>query len=703
MWHEYPYTDSHELNLDWFLKEFKTLVETWEQVQSDWNSLHDYVQNYFDNLNVQTEINNKINAMMADGSFALILTPLVEAALPTIVDGKLPAVVASQIGAVVASQIDAVVAGQLPVIAAAAAAQEVGNWLAANIDPDTGYVIDKTLTVSDAAADAKITGDVINYIGDQLKINHINMKAYIDADGVVTSSPSMYMFYCYEVTPGEIIHTISAPNAIVYGFFTSKPVIGSVTYNSSRTTITSGTTHGVNVPATCTWIGIRTAAADNLTFIKNHILLSDINNTMQHDGSYDIITDRYDQSSNDVDFTWNSDFTICTVNGTATAATFNNLFVNDYWPDGITAGDYIHLRYTTTDPGVKIKIFFRPLGINAVYDGDADILLPAGCTGGVIRLDVANGVTVNNAACSVNVYPAKSNKELTKDVANLKYNQYNHLKILFVGNSYTNDCTSYLPFIFNDIAKKTRITVGTSYYAGARIDDYVDFFDNDSAVLTYYKYVDGTSAWTSAGSKTIKQIVADEAWDIIVFQQSSNHQGTWSTYANLNSLIDKIVGYYVSQHNRSVKLGWMFPQLRYSVIDTVTFESVITCVENLLETTPIQFFFPCGTAVQNARGTTLDNVGDSSHLCADANGHLQEGLPVQLASYVAALKLLEFSGEDYMSVLGDTLRPDQAWVTAIASPGQNGTCTGVSDANCYLAQKCAIASIKFPTTISTIS
>ena len=158
MWHDYPYTDAHELNLDWFLKEFKTLVETWEQVQSDWNSLHDYVQNYFDNLDVQTEIDNKINAMIADGSFALILTPLVEAALPTIVDGKLPAVVASQIGAVVASQIGAVVAGQLPAVAATAAAQEVGTWLAAHIDPDTGYVIDKSLTVSDAAADANVAG-----------------------------------------------------------------------------------------------------------------------------------------------------------------------------------------------------------------------------------------------------------------------------------------------------------------------------------------------------------------------------------------------------------------------------------------------------------------------------------------------------------------------------------------------------------------
>ena len=34
---------------------------------------------------------------------------------------------------------------------------------------------------------------------------------------------------------------------------------------------------------------------------------------------------------------------------------------------------------------------------------------------------------------------------------------------------------------------------------------------------------------------------------------------------------------------------------------------------------------------------------------------------------------------------------------------ENGTSTGVTDANCYLAQKCAVAAMKFPTTVSTIS
>lgn len=176
MFFEYPYSDMHELNLDWFLKKFKELVEEWNQVQDDWTSLHDYVQNYFDNLNVQTEIDNKINAMILDGTFADIVSPFVTAALPALVAGQLPDVVAAQISTVVAAQISAVVADQLPAIAASAAAAEVGDWLAAHIDPDTGYVIDDTLTVSQAAADAKTVGDNLDILTDKSTL----LDGYVD-------------------------------------------------------------------------------------------------------------------------------------------------------------------------------------------------------------------------------------------------------------------------------------------------------------------------------------------------------------------------------------------------------------------------------------------------------------------------------------------------------------------------------------------
>ena len=77
-----PYTNFHELNQDWFLNEFNKLVEQWKAMQKNFDSLQDafndlknYVQDYFKNLDVQDEIDNKLNEMANDGSLAKIFVP----------------------------------------------------------------------------------------------------------------------------------------------------------------------------------------------------------------------------------------------------------------------------------------------------------------------------------------------------------------------------------------------------------------------------------------------------------------------------------------------------------------------------------------------------------------------------------------------------------------------------------------------------
>lgn len=72
----YPYTDAHELNLDWFLDEFKKVIAEVNTLEETVTQFTDFVTNYFDNLDVQTEINNKLNEMAADGTLAALIQPL---------------------------------------------------------------------------------------------------------------------------------------------------------------------------------------------------------------------------------------------------------------------------------------------------------------------------------------------------------------------------------------------------------------------------------------------------------------------------------------------------------------------------------------------------------------------------------------------------------------------------------------------------
>lgn len=76
------YTNFHELNQDWFLQEFNKLITQWKAMQKNFDNLQDafndlkrYVQDYFKNLDVQDEIDNKLNEMANDGSLAEIFVP----------------------------------------------------------------------------------------------------------------------------------------------------------------------------------------------------------------------------------------------------------------------------------------------------------------------------------------------------------------------------------------------------------------------------------------------------------------------------------------------------------------------------------------------------------------------------------------------------------------------------------------------------
>lgn len=179
---KYPYTDFHELNLDWFLRQFKELKDNWDalladntefkntmmqnfgDLQHNFDTLEGTVQtftlfvtNYFDNLDVQTEINNKLNDMAADGTLGVLLEPFVNSAVPGAVE----------------------------------------TWLNTNVDPvGSAVMIDKSLTLGGSAADAKITGQLRDGFNASLTpltfTPAITADSYIKQDGTGVGSSNKY-------------------------------------------------------------------------------------------------------------------------------------------------------------------------------------------------------------------------------------------------------------------------------------------------------------------------------------------------------------------------------------------------------------------------------------------------------------------------------------------------------------------------------
>lgn len=77
---QFPYSNFHDLNLDWIISEVKKAIEGFKALsaktddfETTLNNALEYINNYFKNLDVQEEINNKLEEMKKNGELADII------------------------------------------------------------------------------------------------------------------------------------------------------------------------------------------------------------------------------------------------------------------------------------------------------------------------------------------------------------------------------------------------------------------------------------------------------------------------------------------------------------------------------------------------------------------------------------------------------------------------------------------------------
>lgn len=69
----FPYTDFHNINLDWLMGTVKDLDTKWDSYYTEWNKWQSEVQNYFDNLDYISAINNYLDDLKTTGELSDII------------------------------------------------------------------------------------------------------------------------------------------------------------------------------------------------------------------------------------------------------------------------------------------------------------------------------------------------------------------------------------------------------------------------------------------------------------------------------------------------------------------------------------------------------------------------------------------------------------------------------------------------------
>ena len=209
-----------------------------------------------------------------------------------------------------------------------------------------------------------------------------------------------------------------------------------------------------------------------------------------------------------------------------------------------------------------------------------------------------------------------------------KWDSDGTLKVLAIGNSFSDDALWLLP----DILKSLGIynfRISNLYIGGCVLSTHATNIRENNAV---YEFRTNTgNGWsTQTGTALYTGLMADD-WDYITMQQGSSHSGVAESYSYLTEIID-----YVERYKPNAKLGWQmtwayqqdsthgsFPT--YNSDQTTMYNAIINTVKSEVATKlDVNFIVPNGTAVQNARTSFLGDTltRDGFHMSTDVGRYL---------------------------------------------------------------------------------
>ena len=220
---------------------------------------------------------------------------------------------------------------------------------------------------------------------------------------------------------------------------------------------------------------------------------------------------------------------------------------------------------------------------------------------------------------------------------NIQFEEIVTANILFIGNSYTEDVREYLRYVFNQYNFQADIHFGHLFSGGKTLAYYantarqetgnsstygVGAYDNDSPrawesgeggntytnSLTYYTWNNNQATFASQGTKSIAYAMNDQDWDIVIIQGHDIEQAYGDpSNKNFKTNLEYLTN-YIKSFDSTVEIGWYMTWRSNGTAEG--FERLQAYWETMQQTVAtnenVSFIVPIGTAVENARGTYIN-------------------------------------------------------------------------------------------------
>jgi hypothetical protein len=252
------------------------------------------------------------------------------------------------------------------------------------------------------------------------------------------------------------------------------------------------------------------------------------------------------------------------------------------------------------------------------------------------------------------------------------------IKILFLGNSVTQDHATYLPWLLkNTYGDKIEFAISIFYCGGSSgtIKEYATTIADGGRNAETFSSVVNTDVWTNETNISLDTALARQTWDVISIQGWAN--GTNEDVTYIPTLIEKLA----TKMNHPFELAYLINQTP-SAKPTV----LVNTAKQVCRDYSISMLFPPALVTEYARQAWGTNF------ISPDGGHNREGLPCIMTAYSIMLILCRRMGL-WDAVIGNELRITAAEIERMHIPGQNGSLVATTDAQYLQAQEFAVMSV----------
>ena len=189
------------------------------------------------------------------------------------------------------------------------------------------------------------------------------------------------------------------------------------------------------------------------------------------------------------------------------------------------------------------------------------------------------------------------------------------LRILAIGNSFSDDGMEYLPALLENLDIKD-VEVARLYVGGCSLQQHLSFFNEQKSPYIFNHSEAGENHWVEHKSKvSLQYALSMGEWDIITLQQQSGKSGLYDSYEPyLGELIQ-----IIKEQQPSARIAWHmtwsystdsshgeFPN--YDRDQQKMLQAIYDSTQQALQAHPeIEIVIPAGTTIQSLRMSAINN------------------------------------------------------------------------------------------------